>query len=148
MDWFCLLLLKCEGTFVLLGYKFCFFVCYLVLIWTSLKKLTFHSTFKNKVKVKCAQFHMLKAISQKMWMFFVSSYLGVHTTNRKQICVNGPHSCIHHYLIYFSICWPNALLCLTCFWCHDDERHLLFSAESPLWPMLLTSCLHYSQVEW
>lgn len=41
------------------------------------------------------------------------------------------HACMHAYVLYLSLCWANTLLCLTCFLCHDDERHLLFSAETP-----------------
>lgn len=71
-----------------------------------------------------------------------------HPQSEAHACTHTLHACMRAYVLYLSLCWANTPLCLTCFLCHDDERHLLFSAETPLHPMLLTSCLHYSQVEW
>lgn len=93
--------------------------------------------------VKCTQYHILEVISPKMW--FLSPSFCLFQTFRNE---HTPHACMHAYVLYLSLCWANTPLCLTCFLCHDDERHLLFSAETPLRPTLLTSCLHYSQVEW
>lgn len=69
-----------------------------------------------------------------------------HMHAEAHACTRPLHACMHAYVPYLSLCWANTPLCLTCFLCHDDERHLLFSAETPLHPMLLTSCLHYSEV--
>lgn len=95
--------------------------------------------------VKCTQYHIVEVISPRMWFFSLHFSLR-NTHNQKHTHAHTLY--MRAYVLYLSLCWANTPLCLTCFLCHDDERHLLFSAETPLHPMLLTSCLHYSQVEW
>ena len=97
--------------------------------------------------LKCTQYHILGVISQRKWFSFPPNALK-HTFPERRPCTCSVHACTHAYALYLSLCWANTPLCLTCFSCHNDERHLLFSAETPLHPMLLTSCLHYSRVEW
>lgn len=97
------------------------------------------------LSVKCTQYHIVEVISPRMWFF---SLHFSHSETPTMRSARSQHACMHAYVLYLSLCWANTPLCLTCFLCRDDERHLLFSAETPLHPMLLTSCLHYSQVEW
>lgn len=106
-----------------------------------------HSKLLLCPSLKCSQYHILGVIFQRKWFSFPPRALK-HTLPERRPCTRSVHACTHAYALYLSLCWANTPLCLTCFSCHDDERHLLFSAETPLHPMLPTSCLHYSQVEW
>lgn len=106
-----------------------------------------HSKLLLCPSLKCSQYHILGVIFQRKWFSFPPRALK-RTLPERRPCTRSVHACTHAYALYLSLCWANTPLCLTCFSCHDDERHLLFSAETPLHPMLPTSCLHYSQVEW
>lgn len=141
----------CESTIPLL-YKFFCYLCYFALVWQPLKQFslqfrcwTGHSKMLLFPSVKCTQYHIVEVISPRMLFFSLHfSLWNIH--NQKHTHAHTLY--MRAYVLYLSLCWAYTLLCLTCFLCHDDERHLLFSAETPLHPMLLTSCLHYSQVEW
>lgn len=119
---------------------------YFVLMWTRPKQfaLQFHcwaglSKMLLFPSVKCTQYHILEVISPRMWFSFPHPPALKHTHPETHTCTHSLHACIHAYVLYLSLCWANTPLCLTCFLCHDDERHLLFSAETPLHPML---CWH------
>lgn len=131
------------------------YCCYFVLICTPPKQFALqfhcwagHSKMLLFPSVKCTQYHILEVISPRMWFSFPLPLALKHTYPEIHACTYPLHACMHAYVLYLSLCWANTPLCLTCFLCHDDERHLLFSAENPLHPMLPTSCLHYSQVKW
>ena len=59
-----------------------------------------------------------------------------HGSRSTDACTRSLHACaLRAHVLYLSLCWANTPLSLACFFCHDDERHLLFSAESLLHPM-------------
>lgn len=95
--------------------------------------------------VKCTQCHIFKVMSQRC---NAVSIFRLQPDIQKHAHVHTLHACTEALVLYLSLCWAHTPCCLTCFLCHDDEKHLLFSAESPLHPTLLTSSLHYSQVKW
>lgn len=108
--------------------------CYFTLIFTPPEQFAPHFHLEAGLSkclflsVNYTQYHFRKVNSPQMRILSPHPPMFRNTVTRSQ------STCVRACVLYLSLCWANTLLCLSCYLCHDDERHLLFSAESPLHP--------------